>query len=100
MNNEKRACISEQVEKVKAQLNAAAKLTADLAESMADPTDWTLADLYDAEYIAENLRNAINKAPVFLAICHLTESAILNGDDLRAVGLDIPEETTPNENNQ
>ena len=99
MNDEKRACISEQIEKVKGQLDAAAKLTAALAESMADPIDWTLADLYDAEYIAESLRRTLSSPAVMRAIHNLTDTAILDADAMQAIGAIPANEHTP-ENNQ
>ena len=85
MNDEKRACISEQVEKVKRQLDAAVKLTAALAESMADPIDWTLADLFGAEYIAESLRRTLSSPGVKRTIRNLTDTAILDAGAMRAI---------------
>ena len=87
MNEEKRAYISGQIEALQKDLEAAAHLTAALAESMADPIDCTLADLYDAEYIATTLRRTISSPAVFRAICNLTETAILDKDEMQAIGI-------------
>lgn len=87
MKNEERTYFSEQIEELKKTLTTAARLTAALAESMTDPIDCTLADLYDAEYIAESLRRTISSPAVFRAICNLTAAAILDKDEMQAIGI-------------
>ena len=90
MNEEKRTYISGQIEALQKDLEAAAHLTAALAESMADPIDCTLADLYDAEYIATTLRRTISAPAVMQAIRNLTANAILDADEMKAAGIIEP----------
>jgi len=90
MKDEERTYFSDQIEELKKSLTTAARLTAALAESMADPIDCTLAELYDAEYIAETLRRTISSPAVFRAICNLTENAILDKDEMQAIGIIAP----------
>jgi len=87
MKDEERTFINDKIEELKKTLTTAARLTAALAESMADPIDCTLAELYDAEFIAEELRRTISSPAVFRATCNLIESAILDKAEMQAIGI-------------
>ena len=84
--SKKQPCLFDQVLTIRTQIETAAKLTAALAESLAEPPlDWTLENLYDAEYLAARLLSTIFDPAFAKAIRNLADNSII---DPEAAGID------------